>query len=57
MTTRRRVWPATIASVAEGVETVEEERTLRNLGVDKGQGYVFSKPKPAGELVRAARAG
>lgn len=43
--------------VAEGVETLEEERTLRDLGVDKAQGYLFSKPKPAGELVGVAKAG
>ena len=43
--------------VAEGVETVEEERTLRDLEVDKAQGYLFSKPKPAGEFAGVAKTG
>ncbi|MCD2174905.1 sensor domain-containing phosphodiesterase [Rhizobium sp. C4] len=43
--------------VAEGVETAEEETTLRDLGVDKGQGYLFSKPKPAAEFVEQSKAG
>ena len=32
--------------VGEGVETVEERRTLHRLGVDLGQGYLFSRPGP-----------
>lgn len=43
--------------VAEGVETIEEETTLRDLGVDKAQGYLFSKPKPAGEFAGVAKVG
>ncbi len=43
--------------VAEGVETPEEEGTLRELGVHKGQGYLFSRPKPAGEFRGVAKAG
>ncbi|HEX5147774.1 MAG TPA: EAL domain-containing protein [Candidatus Limnocylindrales bacterium] len=31
--------------VAEGVETVEEANTLRALGVDLGQGYLFGRPE------------
>ncbi len=33
-----------IALVAEGVETVEEHRTLRTIGVDLFQGYLFARP-------------
>jgi EAL domain-containing protein (putative c-di-GMP-specific phosphodiesterase class I) len=32
--------------VGEGVETVEERQTLHRLGVDLGQGYLFSRPGP-----------
>ena len=32
--------------VAEGVETVGEANTLRALGVDLGQGYLFGRPGP-----------
>ena len=31
--------------VAEGVETVEEADTLRALGVDLAQGYLFGRPE------------
>lgn len=30
--------------LAEGVETVAEYRTLRDMGIDKFQGYLFAKP-------------
>ncbi|MBK9162475.1 MAG: EAL domain-containing protein [Acidobacteria bacterium] len=36
--------------VAEGIETETQLATLRNLGCDFGQGYLFSKPKPAEEM-------
>ncbi len=32
--------------IAEGVETVEEARTLAALGVEFGQGYYFGRPEP-----------
>ena len=32
--------------IAEGVETVEEARTLTALGVEFGQGYLFGYPEP-----------
>lgn len=32
--------------VAEGIETVEERDVLRDLGVNYGQGYLFSRPMP-----------
>jgi EAL domain-containing protein (putative c-di-GMP-specific phosphodiesterase class I) len=33
--------------VAEGVETAEDLAALRQLGVEKGQGYFLAKPVPA----------
>ncbi len=38
------------STVAEGVETSEQVRTLRELGCDFAQGYFFAKPVPAEEL-------
>jgi EAL domain-containing protein (putative c-di-GMP-specific phosphodiesterase class I) len=37
-------------TVAEGVETIEQARTLRQLGCDFAQGFFFSKPVPAKDL-------
>lgn len=37
--------------VAEGVETAAELITLRNLGVDKAQGYFLSRPIAAADVV------
>jgi diguanylate cyclase (GGDEF)-like protein len=39
-------------TTAEGVETAEQQRILRELGCSEMQGYLFSPPKPA-EAVRA----
>jgi diguanylate cyclase (GGDEF)-like protein/PAS domain S-box-containing protein len=36
--------------VAEGIENTDQADTLRELGCDIGQGYLFSKPLPAEEL-------
>lgn len=33
--------------IAEGIETDEEARTLAELGVEFGQGYLFGRPAPA----------
>jgi EAL domain-containing protein (putative c-di-GMP-specific phosphodiesterase class I) len=37
-------------TVAEGVETSDQVRTLRELGCDFAQGYFFAKPVPAEDL-------
>ena len=42
--------------VAEGVETEEQLKILRELGCDEWQGYFFSKPVPADEFGRLLRA-
>jgi EAL domain-containing protein (putative c-di-GMP-specific phosphodiesterase class I) len=36
--------------IAEGVETLEQERMLRLLRCDEMQGYLFSKPLPLEQL-------
>ncbi|MBL4638801.1 MAG: EAL domain-containing protein, partial [Proteobacteria bacterium] len=37
--------------VAEGVETYEQAEILKLLGCDTGQGYFYSKPVPADEIL------
>ncbi|WP_256359050.1 EAL domain-containing protein [Thermotoga petrophila] len=32
--------------IAEGVETIEEYKTLRDLGIELMQGFLFAKPEP-----------
>ncbi|WP_224814876.1 EAL domain-containing protein [Hasllibacter sp. MH4015] len=39
------------ALVAEGIERQEEVEVLRDLGVDRGQGYLLAKPMPLRELL------
>ena len=36
-----------MSSIAEGIETVEQEALLRSLGCKRGQGYLYSKPVDA----------
>lgn len=41
-----------MGTVAEGIETAGQARTLASLHCDKGQGYHFAKPMPADEATR-----
>ena len=38
--------------VAEGIETESERQTLSGLGIEYGQGYLFGRPEPAGQIGR-----
>lgn len=42
--------------VAEGVETIEEQRILAALGVDLAQGYLFARPAPIEQVITDGRA-
>ncbi|GII06050.1 putative bifunctional diguanylate cyclase/phosphodiesterase [Planobispora takensis] len=46
-----------LPAIAEKVETSEQEEFLRDMRCPLGQGYLFSKPVPAGELNRLLAAG
>ena len=39
-----------ISTLAEGVETPEDEQLIRSIGCDTGQGYLYSKPLSAEEF-------
>jgi diguanylate cyclase (GGDEF)-like protein len=45
-----------VAAVAEGVETESQLATLREIGCEYAQGYLFSKPVPADEIDTLLRA-
>lgn len=36
-----------LSVTAEGIETTRQEVELRDLGRDRGQGYLFARPLPA----------
>lgn len=58
--TSRRITSAIVAMgkalkmivLAEGVETDEQSRLLTDLGCDLAQGYYYSKPRPAEDIVK-----
>jgi sensor c-di-GMP phosphodiesterase-like protein len=41
-----------LVTTAEGVESVEVSETLRDLGVQYAQGYLYSRPLPEDEIIR-----
>ncbi len=45
-----------LRTIAEGVETAEQDAMLRGIGCDYGQGYLFARPMPE-EAFRALLAG
>ena len=45
-----------IVTVAEGIEHAAQARRLRDLGCELGQGYVFSRPLRAGDVVELCSA-
>ena len=40
--------------IAEGIETPQQLRALRDLGVECGQGFLTGRPKPRGPAASAA---
>jgi EAL domain-containing protein (putative c-di-GMP-specific phosphodiesterase class I) len=44
-----------LTSSAEGIETTAELNTLREIGCERGQGYLFSRPLPKNELIDLLR--
>ncbi|KQV64508.1 EAL domain-containing protein [Rhizobium sp. Root1220] len=42
--------------IAEGIETEDECRTLCDMGLDFGQGYLFHRPQNAADLIERLRA-
>ncbi len=46
-----------IVAIAEGVETVQQLEALQRLGCGFGQGYLWSRPRPADEIDRLMGSG
>jgi diguanylate cyclase (GGDEF)-like protein len=44
-----------IETIAEGIETEDQAQALRNLGCVAAQGYLYSRPLPAPELVNKVK--
>ena len=44
-----------LSTIAEGVETAEQQALLRELGCDEMQGYLFSRPVPAADIPELLR--
>lgn len=44
-----------LETIAEFIETESEARLIARLGIDHGQGYWFSRPKPLADLVESGR--
>ena len=45
-----------LRTIAEGIETADQERFMRQLGCDLGQGYLFSRPVAADRFADAVEA-
>jgi EAL domain-containing protein (putative c-di-GMP-specific phosphodiesterase class I) len=41
-----------VQAVAEGVETAEQEKRLRRMGCECGQGYLYGRPLPIATVER-----
>jgi EAL domain-containing protein (putative c-di-GMP-specific phosphodiesterase class I) len=44
-----------LKTVAEGIETIHESHKLQGIGVNIGQGYLYAKPMPKGQLIGMMR--
>lgn len=44
-----------LKTVAEGIENIYESHKLQGIGVNVGQGYLYAKPMPKGELIGIMR--
>ena len=40
-----------VVALAEGVETIEQDEIVRELGIDRIQGYYYARPMPVDEFV------
>ena len=46
-----------MVTTAEGVETLPQRETVQNLGCTQMQGFLFSRPVPAADILRLLQAG